>query len=143
MPSHVSPALLATYLVAAANQVLAGDELSSRSRWALANAAYQLQASRDVLAGERQFLAYATDAGMRQLEAEAGTELADIVLKGFAGDSEQAGGLAAREARAVERLDGLVAALKTIADAESSPAALDAARKVSASFSDAEPALSR
>ena len=80
---------------------------------------------------------------MRQLEADAGTELADIVLKGLARDSERAGGLAAREARAVERLDGLVVALQTIADAESSPAALDAARQVSTSFSEAELALSR
>lgn len=129
--------------MAAADQVLAGEELSSRSRWALANAAYQLEASRDVLAGERRFLAYATDAGMRQLEADAGTELADIVLKGFAPDPAQAGDLAAREARAVERIDDLVAALKTIANSESSPAALDAARQVSSAFFSAELAVSR
>lgn len=129
--------------MAAADQVLSGEELSGRSRWALANAAYQLEASRDVLAGERRFLAYATDAGMRQLEADTGTELADIVLRSRQPVPAQTEDLAAREAHVVEQLDDLVAALKTIADSESSHAALDAAQQVRASFSNAELTVSR
>jgi len=142
MPSQVSPALLATYLVAATHQIRDGQELTERSRWAIAHASHQLRSSRQVLAGERPFLPSATDVGLRQLEEDGGSELADLALRTDP-EAPSEGGLEQQEDRALRRLDGVLSALATMVEADSSPAALDAASEISKAFATPEAAAVR
>jgi hypothetical protein len=132
MPAHVSAPLLSTYLTAASRQVGEGAPISERSRWAIDHAIYQLRANREVLAGDTQFLAPATNAGMRQLESESGPDLAEIVLQ----SDPDGGGQSAQasEKRALARLDSVLDDLEAIAADEHSTAARSGAERLARIF---------
>jgi hypothetical protein len=134
MPAQISASLLATYLAAASRQVTEDSPLSDRSRWAIDHAMHQLQANRDVLAGEKPFVTPALSVGVRQIDSDRGPDLAQMALQGSsdgpAGDAD-AGQL---EQGALARLDAVLGDLETLAANEGSTATTEAAERLSHVF---------
>jgi hypothetical protein len=144
MPAQVSPILLSAYLAAAGRQVLSETKLSERSRWALAQGRYQLEAACDVLTGKRPFLETSASGALRQLSAgrqqrEAAAEsphLAEVVLRVLPGgtlDDE----LEAREKNAAQRINRVLEAFEAIEDDAQSARATEAAELVCKVFAEA------
>lgn len=81
MPTYVSASLLATYLAAAAREVVEGSQLSDRSRWAIAHAKRQLADERDILLGVKRVRDRSAGAALRTSGAAGGPSLTTLVLQ--------------------------------------------------------------
>jgi hypothetical protein len=81
MPAQVSTNLLASYIAAAARQVLNETSLTDRSRWAIAHARRQLEDARDILVGEKPVTEGSPRAALRTGPPAGGPSLAALVLR--------------------------------------------------------------
>jgi hypothetical protein len=122
-----SPIVLATYLAAAARQVLEGEELSARSHWAIAHAKKQLKGNHDVIAEKEAFLASTYSAGVQGLKPEEEPDLAEIVLT-VTREHEAEPEFAARKEQATADLRKVLSDLEVVDRGESSPMAKESAQ---------------
>jgi hypothetical protein len=127
MTMSASPIVLATYLAAAARQVIEGEELSARSHWAIAHAKKQLKGNHDVIAEEEAFLASTYNAGVQGLKPEEEPDLAEIVLS-VTREDETRPQFAARKEQATAELRKVLGDLEAVDRGGSSAPAKESAK---------------